>query len=304
MNLNCDDNNSIKDKFAAHMSEHGLSYATKDEYDFRLDLFTKKDEELKKINERHSSFQVGHNMFSTMTKMEFAQRLGHLDDMKWPEGETIEYDIHQPLKESVDWRTVPNVVNPVKNQAHCGSCWAFSATGTLESANAIATGKLLNLSEQQLVSCEPVDNGCNGGLSVHAFEWMKSNPQELGSDYPYSSSAGQVAACQYDKSKGKVTVRSWAYTQKESVKALKQALMDAPVSVSVQADQPVFHQYKSGIIDTEECGTELDHAIIAVGYGSENGKDYFIVRNSWTTKWGEEGYARIAAVEGKGICGI
>ena len=147
MNLDCSDD-TIQDKFAAHLNEYGLSYKTKDEYNFRLDLFTKKDEELKKINEKHSSFQVGHNQFSTMTPMELKITLGHMDDIFTPNAETLDFDINpKDLKESVDWRTVKNVVNPVKNQAHCGSCWAFSATGCVESAHAIATGELLNLSE-------------------------------------------------------------------------------------------------------------------------------------------------------------
>jgi C1A family cysteine protease len=173
---NCNDD--IADKFAAHISEFGLSFETKEEYDFRLDLFTKKEAEINEINEKQSSFQVGHNQFSTMTPKEFSVRLGHNDGFNKPEAETLDFEINEnDVPKAVDWRNhSPAVVNPVKNQMHCGSCWAFSATGTVESAHAIATGELLSLSEQQLVSCDTSDNhGCNGGLSAWAFDYLKTH---------------------------------------------------------------------------------------------------------------------------------
>jgi C1A family cysteine protease len=128
--------------------------------------------------------------------------------------------------------------------------------------------------------------------------------QELESVYPYTSASGSVAACNYDAAKGQVNVDSYVNVPANSVSQLKAAIAKAPVSVTIEADKMVFQQYTSGILDSKMCGTQLDHAVAAVGYGSENGQDYYIVRNSWGASWGDQGYIKIAAVDGAGICGI
>jgi C1A family cysteine protease len=128
--------------------------------------------------------------------------------------------------------------------------------------------------------------------------------QESESDYSYTSGTGSSGTCKVDASKGLVNVKSYTNVPANSVAQLKAAITKAPVSVTIEADKTVFQQYTSGVMDSKACGTSLDHAVAAVGFGTESGQDYYIVRNSWGASWGDQGYIKIAAVEGAGICGI
>ena len=163
----------------------------------------------------------------------------------------------------------------------------------MEGAHQIKTGNLVSLSEQQLVDCSRWygNQGCNGGLYDYAFKYAKSNPLETESDYPYT---GYDGYCQYKSSRAKVAVKSYTNVSPRREQSMKSALEHGPVSVSVQADQDTFMNYSSGILTVNKClGHRLDHAILAVGWGSENGVDYLIVKNSWGTSWGESGYIRM-----------
>jgi len=209
---------------------------------------------------------------------------------------------------SVDWRT-KGAVTPVKNQAQCGSCWAFSTTGSLEGANQIKTGKLVSLSEQQLVDCATAEGnqGCNGGLMDDAFKYIEHDGLETESDYPYT---GRDGKCSADKAKEQVKVASFVDVKASSGAAFKAALDKGPVSVAIDAAGIMFQLYHGGIMKGGGlfgCGTSLDHGVLAVGYGSENGSDYWIVKNSWGGSWGEKGYLRMAAdytSTDAGTCGI
>ena len=202
---------------------------------------------------------------------------------------------------SIDWRS-KGAVNPVQNQGQCGSCWAFSSTAAMEGDHFIKTGKLLKLSEQNLVDCDPQSDGCNGGLEMYAFEYLKNHPQELETSYRYR---GRTRHCKYKASKGVVTAESYVHVPKKSVSALMSALEVQPVCVSVDAGGAAFQSYKSGILNSTTCGTDLDHAVTAVGYGVESGVKFVIVRNSWTANWGEHGYIRMSLeVTGNGVCGV
>lgn len=136
-----------------------------------------------------------------------------------------------------------------------------------------------------------------------AFMYAESHPLMTESDYPYTPSTG-LFKCKYDKSKGVVKVSTYKNVKVDSADQLKAALNVGPVSIAIEADQTVFHSYTGGIINSSSCGTSLDHGVLAVGYGSENGQEYYIVKNSWSTAWGEKGYVRIAVKDGAGICGI
>ena len=192
-----------------------------------------------------------------------------------------------------------------KDQGACGSCWAFSAIGAVEAANAIKSGTLKAFSEQQLVDCDKSsggNQGCNGGDMDLAFDYVKKNPLMLEDDYPYAGSDNQ---CNYDASKGVGTVSSYVDVTPNSQKELQSALMTGPASVAIEADQFSFQMYKSGVLTSEDCGTTLDHGVLAVGYGTEDGKDYYLVKNPWGSKWGDKGFIKIGAqADGPGICGI
>jgi len=286
----------IERSFMTHMSEYGLSYATKEEYAFRLDLFAKKDAFINEMNaDKTNTFELGHNQFSTWTEDELKRIKGYKGDETHDEN-AILFD-GEPVSNGVDWRAKGGVNTP-RNQL-CGDCWAFSTVASLEGAHFAKSGKLLSLSEQMLVDCDKVNSGCNGGYPDKAFGWVKSNggiaarPQ-----YPY---VGKRGTCK--KVASAVQVTAVNRVQKNSVAALKAAVEKSVVSIGIQSTG-VLDNYKGGIINNPKCGTALDHAVNIVGWGSASGQDYFIVRNSWGPKWGESGYARVAAVNGPGICGI
>ncbi len=210
------------------------------------------------------------------------------------------------LPTSVDWEA-KGAVTPIKNQQQCGSCWAFSTTGSVEGAWFIAKGELVSLSEQQLVDCSgPEGNqGCNGGLMDDAFQYIIYNKGiTTEAAYPYTATDG---TCQ---SKGKpvaATLSGYKDVTANSETALLTAIVQQPVSVAVEADQSVFQFYSGGVM-TSACGTQLDHGVLAVGYGTDpSGGDYYKVKNSWGESWGEKGYIRLgrgAPFNPSGQCGI
>jgi len=175
--------NEIESGFASHVSEYGLSYATKEEYNFRMSLYEQADKELVEIRKEGGSYTVDHNMFSTMTKDEMKRFMGKVANPN-SEKEQISYLDESSAAKSVDWRS-KGAVNKVQNQGQCGSCWAFSTTAAIEGAHFIQTGKLLKLSESQFVDCDKKDLGCNGGEESDAMKYAESNPIELETAYPY-----------------------------------------------------------------------------------------------------------------------
>lgn len=202
--------------------------------------------------------------------------------------------------EGVDWRT-KNAVTPVKNQGACGSCWAFSTTGSTEGAVAIETGKLISLSEQQLVDCAKAEgnHGCQGGLMDYGFQYIiKNGGLDTEDDYRYTAKNG---VCNSAKAaKHEAQIKSFRDVKSEDEAELVKAITQQPVSVAIEADQPAFQHYRTGTFDST-CGTKLDHGVLAVGYTSEA----LIVKNSWGATWGMSGYINMKRNVGrKGICGI
>lgn len=218
------------------------------------------------------------------------------------------------LADSINW-VEKGAVTPVKNQGQCGSCWSFSTTGALEGAYYIKYGKQQSFSEQQLVSCDNFqnggrDHGCNGGLMDNAFTWIKKNGGLCTeADYPYTSgdtkSAGTCETTCSLVSNSEVT--SYVDVTPKSDDAMMTALNKQPVSIAIQADQKDFQLYKSGVF-TGSCGTKLDHGVLVVGYGSNSGDDYYLVKNSWGTTWGDKGYIKLGRGDeynnGQGQCGM
>jgi len=214
------------------------------------------------------------------------------------ENKTVILD-ESDLADAVNW-VEKGAVTKVKNQGQCGSCWSFSTTGSMEGAHQIKTGELLSLSEQNLVDCSWLNLGCNGGMMDRAFLYAMWHPLMLEADYPYVAKSGGLFGCKYDKAKGKVGVTTYHDVKHMETNQLKAALMTGPVSIAIEADQSTFQQYHSGVI-TKGCGTQLDHGVLAVGYGTENGQDYFLVKNSWGADWGDNGYVKLGT---SNVCGI
>jgi len=289
-------------QYMQYVAEHGKSYITSEEFAIRKALYIQSDAIIVAHNETESSYKLGHNKFSDWTDAERARLTGAMRDDYIGEYVTLP----ESDAASVDWRTA-GAVTAVKDQGQCGSCWSFSATGALEGAHQIASGTLLSFSEQQLVDCavsRPYKNyGCGGGWSYKGMKYWQSNNAELEETYPYTAKDGE---CQYDISQATdVTVSAYNAVDRNDVTAMKAAVTQQPVSVSIEADKAVFQLYRSGIFDNASgCGTNTDHATLVVGFGSEDGTDYWIMKNSWGSSWGEDGYMRLAIVDGEGVCAI
>jgi len=290
----------ISSKFMEHIVTYAKEFNTVEEFMFRKQIFAALDAEIEKENANGNNFTLGHNQFSTLHKSEYSKMLGYLAPMETYPVKAMTNSNSSP----VDWRDA-GAVTPVKDQGQCGSCWTFSSTGALEGAHQIMSGDLLSFSEQQLVDCAKfIAFGCSGGNEATAFNYLKKHPIMSEASYPYT--AVDTASCLQDDSAAyDIKVSSFEAVTPNSVDALKEALANGPVSVNIEADKLVFQTYTSGVLDSEKCGTTIDHAVLAVGWGTDaTAGDYFIVKNSWNTTWGDAGYIKIAAVDGVGICGI
>jgi len=274
---------------------YGLSEAP-----MRFAIWNKAYDFAKEHNAKGLSWTCGVNQFSDLTREEFsAMYLGY----NWNPNRIRRVKLldERAINASVDWRT-KGAVTPIKNQGQCGSCWSFSATGALEGLHFLTNGTLLSFSEQQLMDCSTSygNQGCNGGEMDAAFSYVKSQGIMTESDYPYTAEDGN---CQYVASE--VVFQNTGYTDvtQDSPSQLKAAVNLGPVSIAIEADQNSFQQYTSGVISSD-CGTNLDHGVLIVGY---NESKYWIVKNSWGTAWGEQGYVNIAMGKqnnGAGVCGI
>lgn len=253
-------------------------------------------------NASDATYTMALNNFADMTGSEFKAKL-----LGYKSKKTTKNYVYLPeaSSDSVDWRT-KGAVTAVKNQGMCGSCWAFSATGSMEGAYFLKNNKLVSLSEQQLVACsKPQGNhGCSGGLMDYAFKYVKDNGMESESDYPYHGML--FWGCHYDKSKVVESFKMTGFTDvpKNDNDQLKAAVEKQPISIALDAES--LQGYNGGIFNSKSCGTQLDHGVLAVGYGEENGVKFWIVKNSWGGSWGESGYFRILRDEGvkEAMCGM
>ena len=296
---------NLTNVFTSWKAKHNKTYSGA-EHKRRYAIFVKNLKRIEKINSVKRNYTVGLNQFADLTKTEFASL--YLGYKKPATRKPSVSRVAVTVPASIDWRD-KNAVTAIKNQGQCGSCWAFSTTGALEGLNAINNGNLLSFSEEQLVDCSGSygNEGCNGGAMDNAFQYVAAEGIELESDYPYTASGGTSGSCAYSSSK--VAFKNGGYEDVEtySDSALQAAVAQQPVSVAIEADQDCFQYYTGGVLDDSSCGTSLDHGVLAVGYstGSSDG-NYWIVKNSWGTSWGLNGYVQIAMNGGSdgGICGI
>ncbi|XP_059461680.1 cysteine protease XCP1-like [Corylus avellana] len=294
--------------FESWMSKHSKSYESIEEKLHRFDIFKDNLEHIDETNKKVSNYWLGLNEFADLSHEEFKQM--HLGLIK-PElpkkrqsPQEFSYRDVVDLPKSVDWRK-KGAVTHVKNQGSCGNCWAFSTVAAVEGINQLVTGNLTSLSEQELIDCDKTyNNGCNGGLMDYAFAYIVSNGGiQNEADYPYLMKDG---TCEMKKAQlDVVTISGYHDVPENDEESLLKALANQPLSVAIEASGRAFQFYSGGIFDGR-CGTELDHGVAAVGYGTAKGLDYILVKNSWGPKWGEKGYIRMKRNNGKpeGLCGI
>lgn len=298
--------------FHDHLSQFKINLKDGKEFVSRLNIFATNMDQIDAHNaDAKQTYKLGQNQFTHLTFEEFLDQV-NIGGTRVPNLRRKKADfLHnapsnvKSLPASVDW-TTQGAVTPVKDQGNCGSCWSFSATGALEGAYYLKYGKLLSFSEQELVSCDKTDAGCNGGWMDDAFTFVKNNGGITTEDqYPYKSgSTGSTGSCVttgYTKV-AESAPKSFTDVQTGSVDALMSAVAQQPVSIAIQANQIAFQSYKSGVL-TGKCGQNLDHGVLLVGYGTENGVDYWKVKNSWGPSWGESGYIKIER-SGADLCGI
>ena len=273
-----------------------------DEYHLRLGIFTQNMRYASEFN-KDSTFSIGSNCLAHLTPSEYKTMLGHISNGKPKlEGTSAELTLTD-VPDSIDYRN-KGVVNPVKDQGQCGSCWAFGSVQAQESQWALKHNILYSLSESNLVDCVVDCFGCSGGNVKWAYgyiHYLQGGHFMLESDYPYTPKKGK---CQFDKTKA-VTQLHGYNTVKNDENELKIAVaQNGPYAIAIDASHSSFQLYTNGIYNEKSCSSSsLDHAVGLVGYGVDNGVDFWLVRNSWSTGWGEAGYVRIIRNAGN-RCGV
>jgi cathepsin L len=294
-------------------TKYHKSYASLSDERQRFITFVRNLKFIDDHNEKHAAGEVSHeveiNHLTDLTPTEYRQLSGfkrnYGDSLAKVHGSTFMTPHNVQVPDKMDWRD-KGYVTPVKNQGMCGSCWSFSATGSLEGQHMRKTGKLVSLSEQNLVDCSTSygNHGCNGGLMDQAFQYIKDNRGiDTEKSYPYEA---QDDKCRFNKTKVGAKDVGFQDVPHGDEQKLKEALATVgPISVAIDASHQSFQFYKKGKVYIEpECSPQqLDHGVLAVGYGTEDGVDYWLVKNSWGEKWGDAGYIRMARNH-ENMCGI
>ncbi|KAF7822900.1 senescence-specific cysteine protease SAG39-like [Senna tora] len=305
------ESSSLYERFEQWMAEHRKVYENAAEKEKRFNIFKDNVMFIESFNSAgNKGYELAINHVADQTNEEFkASHNGYkkLRETTLTSGRTsFKYEHVTDIPASIDWRQ-KGAVTPIKDQGQCGSCWAFSTVAATEGIHQITNGTLISLSEQELVDCDTKgkDQGCEGGYMEDGFEFIIQNGGITSeAHYPYKAVGGNCSV--KNEFPSVAQIKGYEVVPANNEEALMKAVANQPVSVSIDAGGYAFQFYSSGVF-TGECGTELDHGVTAVGYGkTENGTEYWIVKNSWGTSWGEQGYIRmqrgIAAKEG--LCGI
>jgi len=293
--------------WAAYKSEYEKVYKTPEEEAQRYAAWQKNLEDAKTHNAEFSNtYTIGMNQFSDMSDEEFSSTMlpglnVPMEEYKGP----VFQSTNRTLADSVDW-IIKGYVTPIKNQGHCGSCYAFAATGSLEGQWFATRGELPTLSEQQIVDCSRRygNLACNGGWYTSAWDYIKAAGGSDSEDsYPYKGTPGH---CRFDRAGVAAECHGYVEIEKNDENALKEAVAQVgPIAVAIEVSGR-FPRYTGGVYYNSGCHNDLwhlNHAVLVVGYGSEDGQDYWVVKNSWGARWGLAGYIKMARNRGNN-CGI
>ncbi|XP_073704073.1 cathepsin S-like [Garra rufa] len=301
-------NTNLDQHWELWKTTHSKLYSSKDEELGRRELW-EKNLELVTIHNLEASmglhsYDLGMNHMGDMTTEEILQSLATTRVPPGFKRQTPEFvgSSRAAVPDSLDWRE-KGYVTSVKNQGACGSCWAFTAVGSLEGQLMKTTGKLVDLSAQNLVDCSSSygNKGCNGGWITKAFQYVIDNGIDSESYYPYKAVQGQ---CRYDPSQRAANCTKYYYVHQGDEEALKEAVANiGPISVAIDATRPQFVFYRSGVYNDPSCTKKINHGVLVVGYGAIAGQDFWLVKNSWGTTFGDGGYIRMARNQNN-MCGI
>ncbi|XP_071477039.1 digestive cysteine proteinase 2-like [Diadema antillarum] len=294
--------NEFKDQF-------GKRYETTQEHETRKGHFTKNVRMIHSMNRANRGFTLAINHLADLAEDEFRKMRGRQRSSGSNHG--IPFDGSriklEDVPDSIDWNIL-GAVSPVKDQAICGSCWSFGAAEAIEGGYFVKNKERIRVSQQMLMDCTWAmgNNGCDGGEEWRAYEWLKKNKVGFEAEEDYGPYLGQDGECHYDKSKGITTLSRYVNVTSGNQGDVKKAISTrGPISVGIDAHLPSFAFYSYGVYYDAKCGNtsnDLDHAVLAVGYGTYNGQDYWLIKNSWSTYWGNNGYVMISMKDNN--CGV
>jgi cathepsin L len=284
---------TTEDSFQLWMQKHNKNYQDA-EYAYRLGVYRQNVQFIEEHNRLNKGFTVAINKFADLTSTEFASIYNGLRTTSLRKvGNAHAINPMFTAPDTVDWRT-KGVVTAVKDQGQCGSCWAFSTTGSVEGAWAVKFGaaKLTSISEQNLVDCSGSygNYGCDGGLMDNAFQYIIANKGiDTEKSYPYTAQDGD---CSFSASNVGSTISSFKDVTSGDEASLTDAIANiGPISIGIDASQSSFQFYSGGVYYESACSSsQLDHGVLAVGYGTQSGSDFYTVKNSWGADWGSNGY--------------
>lgn len=298
----------VNQEWTTFKMEHGKSYKSDVEERFRMKIYMDNKHKIAEHNANYEmnkvSYKLKMNKYGDMLHHEFINTLNGfnksvntmLRSQRPPIGAAFVEPANVELPATVDWRE-QGAVTPVKDQGHCGSCWSFSATGSLEGQHFRQTSILVSLSEQNLIDCSGKygNSGCNGGLMDQAFQYVKDNKGiDTEGSYTYEAEDDK---CRYNPRNSGASDVGYIDIPEGNERKLKAAVATVgPISVAIDASHQSFQFYSEGVYYEPKCSSEqLDHGVLVVGYGTDDdGKDYWLVKNSWGETWGDKGYIKMA----------